>query len=437
MLQKTIIYLLFFSSHIYSQEIIQINISDNESKNPVYASALTVDNVFLGYTDDFGNFEIDINQYSLESEVCFSHISYSKKCIKLKELITHPFIYLSFKHNELEEVVVTYISNTLSTKAVLKEAKKHFRNSLDVRKSYWSKINLKQCSFLKDSLQNYIEIDGDIFMNDNLQPRYIFSTDIIIPNHVRRTQEKLAFQKINYKQKQKIGVEQLSAHLVGYDILFAIRVLTRLHPLGEKSKKFKFNFVKEDIIEGENCYVIEYSRIEGINIKGRTFKKFYGKLWVNKEDYSLVKEKSSHHFEDLASNTMNVRYTTINNIVYPIKVESSAHHSKTRISSKSILTFNKINSKPQKFYEVNGTGISFRLKQFPYEKEYWEKQSFDLNPFKEELNEMLENENYHDAFTKGNNSLIYIKNHKKGKVLDDLYLTIWNKMNLMKNEASQ
>ena len=67
MLQKTIIYLLFFSSHIYSQEIIQINIIDNESKNPVYASALTVDNVFLGYTDDFGNFEIDINQYSLES----------------------------------------------------------------------------------------------------------------------------------------------------------------------------------------------------------------------------------------------------------------------------------------------------------------------------------------------------------------------------------
>ena len=69
--------------------------------------------------------------------------------------------------------------------------------------------------------------------------------------------------------------------------------------------------------EWKNWYA-EYSR-SGMALKGREFKKFYGKLWIDKSNYALVKE------DWLSFRKTTATYILIDNVIYPKEIKAAVH----------------------------------------------------------------------------------------------------------------
>lgn len=419
----------------FGQKNYNLKIVDDESKNPIFGAYLSIGNHSIGFSNDYGSINFDPEKYSSNDSICISHISYETKCIDLKSL-EGGTIKMVYKENMLEEITLSYQGDIPSVKSIIKEAKKHFQHSRAQRESYWSTMNFKTVPLLNHKPQGYVEIDGSIFMNDDFQKKSMFWIDAIVPNEIRRLEESNELASISPKWKEKTGVRQMSTHFTSRDLLFANRVNSRLHPLDKKTGKFKYNFLKEETMNGKDCYVIEYSRSGKMELKGREFKKFYGKLWIDKSNYALVKEEASYHFETLTSNTLTNTFILIDNVIYPKEMKAAVHHTNnTKIgSSKSILTFKKINTTPNQYIGMDGgTAHYFYFKHFSYNKDYWLNNNLESNPFKEDLMKLTLNQNLDDLFIQGANSKVYSDNPQFAK--SEFYKNFWE--DLVEMEMNQ
>ncbi|RXG18361.1 hypothetical protein DSM03_1011043 [Leeuwenhoekiella aestuarii] len=428
----TILLIIFIAHYSFSQETLVIKVIDQDSENPIYGASLKINNTFVNFSNKNGEIKIDTKDIIQrnDTQYCFSHMSYDTECLTYKELKVLNTVSLKYQLNELDEVLLTYNSATPSNKEIIKRAKNFFKESLD-RGSYWSKINLKEVWMMYDVPQSYLEIDGTIFMNYDYSPKAMFWADFIIPNKVRRIEESTTLKRNDLDSKRKKGIIQKSVHFVGKDLLFAYRTYLKLHPLGKKSNRFFINFLDEEEIRGNKYYVIEYSRNENLNIKGRGFSKNYGKIWISKKDYSIFKEQISFHFETLKSFTMNIDHTTYENKSYPTKIESISHSSKLEkaVSTKSILMFEEIAPSHRDFLENDGTGISFLYKNYPYTKDYWNAKPANINPFQSEIETLVRTENSDDIFTNGNLSPIYDNENKVTKYWYSINKDKWDIVN--------
>ena len=428
----TLLIVTFLAQYSFCQESLIINVVDQDSENPIYGAALTVNDTLINFSDENGKLEIDSKYFNKadDDQYCFTHMSYGTKCLTFNEVKALGKINLQYHLNELDEVVLNINSENHSYKEILKKAKKYFKESSN-KGSYWSKINLKEVNFMYNEPQSYLEIEGSIFMNFDYSLKTMFWSDFLLPKQVRRIEESTLLKTNDLDFKRKKGIIQNSVHFAGNDLFFAYRTYLKLHPFGNKSNKYLINFLDEEIIDGNNYYVLEYSRNENVNIKGRGFSKNYGKIWLNKADFSIFKEQISFHFENLKSFTMAIDHITYDNKNFPIKIKSTSYSSNVEksVSIKSVLTFKEIDPNPRDFIEDSGTGISFLYNEYPYNKNYWNIKSRNINSFENEIMALVGTGNRDEIFTKGNLSPIYETENKISKYWYSLNEDKWKFIN--------
>ena len=268
-------------------------------------------------------------------------------------------------------------------------------------------------------------------MIDKRKEKNLFKKAFIIPKQVRRTEETQLQKKSHIKYSKKTGVLQHSAHSIGENLPFLYRVYENLHPLGNKSRKYNFEFLTEEEIDNETYLVYEFNSRKDISDK-RTFSKFYGKLWLHKTTKTLFKEETSFHFEDLQSITMQIQYKEIDDVIYPKSIKSSVFSRKTRNlniekTTSSLLTFTKIDTKRREnYWDINGNGNMFFVKDFNYNKDYWKEKNLVNNPFYNKLKDIITEENEDELFIIGTSSAVYDKQHKSYKTLYPLFKEKWN-----------
>lgn len=249
---------LLISTLISAQDKTEIRIVDEYSKNPVFGATIFVNNKPLGYSDDLGNYTLALKTFSEQDEICVTHISYTKKCFSYADLLNEKVIYLTRSTTFLEEIVINTNKSTIEkVKPLLRANKKRYKKT----KSgfHWSEMNFKKMVYREDDPQNYVEMNGFIFMIDNSKKRNPFIMPIIVPSEVRRTEETEFQKNQDYKRNQKKGVLQSSIHTIGANSTFFYRVFENLHPLQNSLGKYNFKYLeqgKEN--EGVNVYTIEY-----------------------------------------------------------------------------------------------------------------------------------------------------------------------------------
>ena len=422
--------LIFAFSFAYCQQK-NLQIIDVDTKNPIQGAYVSAKTSNFGFSDDLGNLEIDSKRLTIQDSICISHISYQNKCISISSLKSS--VELTYEENMLEEVSISFNKKTPTEKQVLKNAKKRFLESQKIRGSYWSEMNLKQIASLKQNPQSYLETDGLIMMNDHMGSYEIFDVELLIPQKVRRIEESELIQSLISKKDKKLGYIQTTHVRFGRNLIEANRIFSRLHPLGKKQQKYDFRFLEEEIIDGEYCYVIEYKTDKTIELRTRDFNKVFGKLWVKKADYSLVKDESSFHFEKIRSITISNKYLAIDNVDYPIQIKSNSNTftSDSAISTKAILNFSNII--PKAYDNIKRqTSLSdfFYHEYFPYDPNYW--RATDLNIFEKDINILSQN-NLDAAFTKGAESKVYSDNNIFTKYPE--FLNNWQEINQIKEET--
>ncbi|WP_458626397.1 carboxypeptidase-like regulatory domain-containing protein [Winogradskyella sp. PC D3.3] len=399
-------YFICLSTLLFSQNIkITGSVFDEYSKAPLSDVLIIVDNEILTYTNIEGKYIIELPS-QLEKNIVFSHISYQTKLYKLNSLISNSEVNLFSKNNELEEVVISV--NKIQKKEILKLARTNYKNQ--VRKEpYWSSVNLKQISKLKDSFPSYIEVDGNLFsLGDDPD---VWNWPILVPEESRRTEEN--FYKLKKENTILKEGNQAYTHF-GLEIfnsgfLLNYRFFENGHPLNKRGSSL-YKFTLEDTIELNNdeCYVINYeTKKPDVNIKGRKFYYIRGQIIVTKENFTLKKVTSLFRRYRNKKKGIDViftiNYNQIENIIYPKDISYKLMFSK--IQSKGILNFKNINITERENYRnsISSNRFLFRFSQVynNYNSSYWKNKDLIDDFLSNELNTLFKNKDTNKLFLNG------------------------------------
>ncbi|EPR69902.1 hypothetical protein ADIWIN_3974 [Winogradskyella psychrotolerans RS-3] len=227
-------YFICLNTLLFSQNIkITGIVIDEYSKEPISDVLIIVDNEILTYTDFEGKYIIELSS-QMEKDIVFSHISYQTKSHNLISLLDNSKIYLLGKNNQLDEVVISV--SKMPTKEILELSRKNYKNQIR-NEPYWSSVNLKQVSKLKDSVPSYLEVDGNLFaLGDD---RDVWNWPILVPQESRRTKE-------NFYESNKgtttlkdgnIPYSHFGLEIFNSSFLLNYRFFENGHPLSKRGKK--------------------------------------------------------------------------------------------------------------------------------------------------------------------------------------------------------
>jgi hypothetical protein len=395
-------------------------IINKETKEPISGAAILLRGRVITFSNLLGKFEFTSKKKKKEY-VKITHLSYETDSILLKKISRKNVkIGLVEKFTSLDEVVVT-ASLELSKKEIIKRATKKF--DLSKRKGpYWSSVNYKQSFIHKGVAQGYYEMDGHAFMigEDN----YIFRLPILIQNQIRRTTENeemanlLAWHKSNKLLKH--GHDKARGSLLNF------RCTEVIHPLNKrKNKFFEFKIEKTEEIDGKEYYVIQFKQKRKIYVKRKIFKTS-GKLWVDKEDFMLLKSNIGFDFDNITYSNLKIKYLTNNDIVYPSEIYSETYHYTnprgqdiSNLITKGLMTFNKIDFKQRedyhKMYPYYMLGF---LTANVYNKGYWSNKPINSNLFKRDIMDIVGSGTLETNFMLGAKEKQYEKKSATAKVLE-------------------
>lgn len=341
---KFFIYFFVFFNIVYGQsDIKRIKglIKDKVSNEPISDVLLIFNNELIGFTDSDGEFNI-IYDFKESDKILIKHLCYSSIYHQLTQE-NFQFINLSPSVNALKEVFlgIDKEANNIIAKSS-KKFKKNYRKD-----PYWSKSNLKQVLTYNDSLPSYLEGDFITLMLGN--DRNVWNLPILVPLEVRRTKEEFntALSKSD-KDKNTQFYSNMGINYSSDAFLTSYRFFEFSHPLLRKN--YFYTLEGTTIINGINCYIINYSsKKEKNNIKGRDFYSIQGQIVLEKENLSLKKitslhRRSTHSKSNGVDNIFTITYKEIDGIIYPKTISYSIgiDYSQIKIAVEGILNFERI-----------------------------------------------------------------------------------------------
>lgn len=393
-------------------------IINKETKEPISGAAILLKDRVVTFSNLLGRFEFTSEKKKKEY-VKITHLSYETDSILLKKISRkNVSIGLIEKFTSLDEVVVT-ASLELSKKEIVKRATKKF--DLSKRKGpYWSSVNYKQSFIHKGVAQGYYEMDGHAFMIG--EDKYIFRLPILIPNQIRRTTENEEMANLLAWSKS----DKLLKH--GHDKArgsISFRCTEVIHPLNKrKNKFFDFKIEKIEEINGKEYYVIQFKQKRKIYVKRKIFKTS-GKLWIDKENFTLLKSNIGFDFDNVTYNSLKIKYLTNNDVIYPSEIYTERYHYTnprgqdiSNLITKSLMTFNKIDFKEREdYHRMYPYYMLGFLTADVYNKDYWSNKPTNNDLFKRDIFDIVGNGDLEANFMLGAKEKQYEKKSTTADVL--------------------
>lgn len=414
--------LFFAQKGHYSGTII-----DQHTKDPVFGVSIIYNGNEITYSNELGIFEFTVDKKNVLDSISFKHISYEKHTIALAKLKAESnTIKLKNSFIALEEVVIT-ATKTPDEKIVDQAIKKYHDN---YRKSgYWTSGNYKQLLSYKANPCGYFEIMGNIYQmgtnNKNLWRELVF-----VPNEVRRTKEDNILSNLMKSYQLTFMYTYTGGIFTGNSFSY-YRFFEMFHPLNENGKKrFKFIVKTTEQINGKEYYVISYKqKRERIKIQTRSFLEAQGEIWVDKDNYSMLKLTVSFNFEDISSNNFLITYQEIDNELFPNKIDINnyfnvKHNKDKTVHIEGMLEFNNINIVEKQYeYMYSELIMNRAFSNIPYNQSFWKKYPIKELKFKNELLKIIGDTNIDSAFEEGAQQKVYTlpKNYEKTMKVEESY----------------
>lgn len=397
--------LFFAQKGHYSGTII-----DQHTKEPVFGVSIIYNGNKITYSNELGIFEFTVDKKNVLDSISFKHMSYEKHTIALAKLkAKNNTIELKNSFIILEEVVVT-ATKTPDEKIVDQAIKKYHDN---YRKSgYWTSGNYKQLLSYKAKPCGYFEIMGNIYQTGtNYQNLWRLLS--FVPNEVRRTKENNILS--NLTKVNQVSPADYTGGLFAFIVFARYRFFEMFHPLNEKGKKrFKFIVKTTEQINGKEYYVISYKqKRERIRIQTRSFLEAQGEIWVDKNNYSMLKLTVSFNFEDISSDNFSITYEEIDDELFPNKIDIDSYfyvkHNKDKtVHIEGVLAFNNINI-VEKQYEYMYPDLigNHAFSNIPYNQSFWKKYPIKEPKLKNGLLKFIGDANIDSAFEEGAQQKVY------------------------------
>lgn len=398
---------LFFAQEVhYSGEII-----DEKTKEPIFGVSVILNNKEITYSNELGIFEFNVHKENAIDSISFYHMSYEKQKLPLVELKTNSTIRLKNSFNTLQEVVIT--TTLTKDEKIIDNAIKNY-NDIYEKSGCWTYGNYKQLLSYKDNPCGYFEIMGNVYQIGT-NNKSLWRSLTFVPNEVRRTKENSILPKLlrNYNMN---FLYTYTGGVFASGSFSRYRFFEIFHPLNEKGKKrFKYVIKNTEEINGKEYYVISYKqKKKRIKIDTRSFLETQGEVWVDKNDYSMLKLTVSYNFEDISSNNFFITYEKVNNKLLAKKISMNNYlyinHNKDKIIHlEGLLTFNNINIIKKQYGHMHSWLIKHRaFSNISYNKLFWEKHPIKKSNFKNGLLKIMDSKDINSVFIDGSQQKVYM-----------------------------
>jgi len=335
--------LLFAQAQVFSGRIIE-----SALREPIEGVLLILNNKIIASTNDKGVFRFSLYNPDLGNEISITHVSYQSESMRLKDFINELTIELKEDITQLDEVVID-VEKKITNRQILKRTTNYYRKHLR-EDPYWAEVNLKQVMNYEDSLQSYIEIDGNIYTLAGDRKMKAHRT-IIVPLKVRRTKEDWNSSIVHKSRKEELHWNYWQTSSIFHNYTF----LESYHPLSKKRKKYyNYTIEKSVVLDDEICYLINYKEKTPFKDYTNTDRIVRGQLWIRKNDFSLRKISAFINHERTIQSyyAFTIDYTTDDDILFPkhISYNTFLNHSQLNYQIEGELDIIKIDKKQRANY---------------------------------------------------------------------------------------
>lgn len=259
------------SREIKKNESIQNKISgrifDKKSKEPLAFANILIKASYIGTsTNEDGYFELYFPNSLKNKSVIISSLGYESQTIDFENIT--PKIELNPEATSLDEVIIT---SKLSANAIVSKALENFD------KNY--------------PLQHY---NADIYTNAQIKLRDTIILDLdVISNYYNRGYKK-AYRPTQNIKEIRWNIKTVEPNnKMRYFFINTYNSVANIQFISHKRKLKKFTFIKEkeEVYHGKDIYIIRFSTDRNhFNYTNKSyFSEFSGFLYINKEDFSIVK----------------------------------------------------------------------------------------------------------------------------------------------------
>jgi hypothetical protein len=253
--------------------------------------------------------------------------------------------------------------------------------------------------------RSYIEANGTMLLRGQSKKSPILQ-NFIIPSQFRRTKEDPIIAEL-YK-----GIDnrtQLGPYYMNNGIPFEYCFYEYCLSL-KNNLKSHYNFHLDSICtyKGVTCYLFSFKQRKPITSLGWVVHGLSGQIWVNRDNFNLVKTSFAFSRNDLRSNLVIAEYAEKDNKIYPTHISITSVMNKflpktetepQKIVVECEIVFNKIFER-QKKYKL-GYQIECFVPELRYNKAFWNKHPITNKYFAEKLTELIGTTSVDEAFEVG------------------------------------
>lgn len=418
----------------FAQEVkITGKVLDENTKEPIFGAYISQKGIALSFSGDDGSFELILPAANMHDSITFSHIAYHNKTFILSELKPdNNMVTLSEKVVALAEITVM----PEKQKRILKSAMKRFDDTYP-KLDDLADVNYKQLISYMGKPRGYVEAYGSMLLRGRSKKSPILQ-NFIIPSQFRRTKEDPIVANIYRSTYPRI---QIGPHCMNNEIPFEYCFYEYCHPLKSNLNRH-YNFHLDSICtyKGITCYLFSFKQRKPITSLGWVVHGLSGQIWVNRDNFNLVKTSLAFNRNDLRSNLVIAEYAEKDNKIYPthISITSVMNKYLTKTEPQKIvveceIVFNKIYERPKK-YKI-GYQLECFVPELKYDRAFWVKHPITNKYFAEKLTNLIGTTSLDEAFELGAKEQTFEDN---GKFVNQLYRKYSEKaVEIINNELKQ
>lgn len=402
--------LLLALDSVIAQDLkIEGKIIDQNTNDPIFGALVLYSGKAIAFSDDAGYFQFSLTNPMPKDSIIISHLSYQNKTISLLVLKSDTNIILIEERTfPIDEVSV----KPIKVGKVLKEIKNQFRHSYPPLPC-WGEANYSQLISYKGNPCNYLECNGNTLLIGNKEKNPFVKT-FFIPSQVRRTKEKPILAKallgpIDAAQRLQVSGLYMNSVLTEY------RFFEVCHPLNSHLSN-SFNFTLDSItnINNTSCYLFSFTQKNKIGCVGWNIYGMKGQLWVDNNNFNLLKVMCVFNRGDVTSSQIDVEYRYLGNIIYPLNISIKYIHNKyfTKILSQKIfvesnINLGKIDVTERDYARKYNYEIESYLPYFKYNKAFWMQHLIKDSQLKTKVQELMDKNNWDSEFEIGSSEKVF------------------------------
>ncbi|MRT94858.1 erythromycin esterase family protein [Ancylomarina sp. 16SWW S1-10-2] len=274
-------------------EIIVGRIVMDKNDEPIpYVNIGLKNNPIGTISNENGNFKLNITNKNLEDTVCVSCIGYKIQYHPIKKLLKKPKIEIKMEAQNYDLNEVTISVERLTSKKILRKAIRAIEKN-NYQKAYTQDVLCRKKDKYSDSNSEYLlEFVNHTYDSNGYKPRWLFMTSVKEEEDQRLATRISDWDTINMKHEKFKPIKLKFIPFSAYQDMINYRKNNFLNPM----KWFRYDFQLSDtlLFNGQTVFRIDFrckypSHRSTLQLY---VSKFYGYLYINMQDYAIVKVES-------------------------------------------------------------------------------------------------------------------------------------------------